>query len=200
MGEVKQTTQWSPRELFLCAAIVVPITIALQPSTGSQETKEYYSQRRVDDVPLYYRPSAASPTADAPTAAKFIASVQRAFRLPISELASHLGVSRPTIYAWMRGGNISSDNIVILERFARASEVLLAAGLEMNPIVRDRKLPGGKTLLASIAAGTDGEIAALSLVTMLDAEAQRRQELVNRFKGRPKRNAESDDESSVDIG
>jgi hypothetical protein len=84
----------------------------------------------------------------------------------------------------MSGKQISSLNAAKLENFMKAADIIAAANLQMSPIVRNRKLPSGMTLLESISSGTEGEKAALSLVSMLRGEAERRNQLTARFAGR----------------
>jgi hypothetical protein len=79
---------------------------------------------------------------------------------------------------------LSVANAAKLENFVRAADIMAAANLQMSPIVRNRKLQDGMTLFESIASGTDGEKAALSLVNMLRDEAERRNQLTARFAGR----------------
>ena len=84
----------------------------------------------------------------------------------------------------MSGKQISSVNAAKLENFTKAADIIAAANLQMSPIVRNRKLPSGMTLLESISSGTEGEKSALLLVSMLRGEAERRNQLTARFAGR----------------
>ena len=85
---------------------------------------------------------------------------------------------------------ISAENAEKVSRFAKAATVIAQENLEMSPLVRQRKLPGGRTLFEAIAAGGDGAMSATILVQMLRSEAEQREMLSTRFAGRASLNTE----------
>lgn len=105
-------------------------------------------------------------------------------KIPVTEFSKYIGVSRQAVYDWLRGKQIGAVNAAKVENFVRAADVIAASDIQMSPLNRGRKLVGGETLFQSIAAGAEGDKAALALVEMLRDEASRRDELTARFRGR----------------
>lgn len=109
--------------------------------------------------------------------------IKSALKLTTSELAKYLGVSRQAIYDWKSGAHIKSHNISKLENMRKAAEVVLAAAPAPSSIMLSRKLAGGRTLLETIAAGSDGDAAARSLISMLEREANNRKKMSEKIAG-----------------
>jgi hypothetical protein len=180
------TTPYLNRDTIV-VSFLMPVTIALQLGTGGEATNAY-NKLRYDfgsAAAGYYRPANdGAQIIRLQTAANDISRILEVLKPSVSGLAKHLGVSRTAIYDWTNGKQVSAVNAAKLENFAKAADIIAAANLQMSPIVRDRKLPDGMTLLESLSVGTDGARAALSLVEMLRGEAARRDQLTARFAGR----------------
>ncbi len=189
MERLNQTTPWLDKDIVV--SFLMPVTLALQLGTGGYETREYYQQRLLDTVPTYYgRADSGLPVSVSRNNASDVRHVLDVLKPSVTGLARYLGVSRTTIYDWKHGKQVGADNAAKLASFSRAADVIADANLQMSPLVRGRKLPGGMTLFESIASGADAEQAALALVTMLREEAARRDRLTARFLGRIKPDTE----------
>lgn len=102
--------------------------------------------------------------------------------LSISDVAKCLGVSRPTIYNWKAGTAIKDANAARFQNLLDAAIALKGAGV--TPLALRRKLPGGKTVVETIAMGGNGSLAVLTLLDMLRGEEEARSILSKRFAGR----------------
>ena len=106
----------------------------------------------------------------------------------MTDLAETLGVSRPTIYNWMSGDRIKTGNIAKVHNLAVAADALASALASANvtasPLVLNRVLSRGSTLLETIAAGGNGLEAANDLVSMLRIEAEQRKMIDQMLAGR----------------
>lgn len=187
MEESVQTSPYLSKDVFLFS-FLMPVTIALQLGTGGNATPTYNRLRYDLDVAAagYYRPLNDEPQTDdgAQSAASCVSRILDVLKPSVSTLAKHIGVSRTAIYDWIGGKQISAANAAKLQNFVKAADVIAAANVQMSPIVRNRKLPSGATLFDALAAGVDGEKAALSLIDMLRGEAERRNQLTARFANR----------------
>jgi transcriptional regulator with XRE-family HTH domain len=186
MQEPVQTSPYQKKDTLLFS-VLMPVTIALQLGTGGTPTQAYNKLRYDVDVASagYYRPLNDEQKAiDPQNPASDISRILQILKPSMSGLAKYLGVSRTALYDWLNGRQISAPNAAKLQNFTKAADVIAAANVQMSPIVRNRKLPSGFTLLDSIASGMDGEQAALALVDMLQEEANRRSQLTARFKNR----------------
>lgn len=110
--------------------------------------------------------------------------IQSSLKITSSALARYIGVSRQALYDWKSGGRIKIENAFKLESLRAASEVIASSGQSIPEIQLRRKLPGGRSLLDSIASGSDGASVARSLLGMLRDEAAQRESLRTRFSGR----------------
>jgi len=104
--------------------------------------------------------------------------------LTMTEVAHCLGVSRQAIYNWISGGSIKPENLSKLIELKSAADVIAGECLPERALFLRRKLPGGKTLLETIAAGGDGTTAARALVRLANQEVQQRASLAKLFAGR----------------
>ncbi|HEX3939001.1 MAG TPA: hypothetical protein VHX43_15965 [Xanthobacteraceae bacterium] len=192
------TTPYLNRDTILIS-FLMPVTLALQLGTGGQATSEYNKLRYDFGAAAagYYRGADDQKIVQSQTAANEIARILEVLKPSVSSLAKLMGVSRTAIYDWMSGKQISPVNAAKLDNFTKAADVITAVNLQMSPIVRNRKLPNGMTLFESIASGVDGEKAALSLVSLLRGEAERRNQLTSRFAGRKAAAGITDDAPAI---
>lgn len=103
-----------------------------------------------------------------------------------------MGVSRQAIYDWKAGRNIKQVNLDKLNHLKAAARTIAEAGVPITPMTLARKLSGGNTLLATIAAGGDGVQIAQSLIRVLSSEAEQQQRLAKRLAGRATAGSPSD--------
>jgi hypothetical protein len=93
--------------------------------------------------------------------------------------------STPNLFA---GGHIKEENLAKLNELKFAANVIAVESLPEHALLLRRKLPGGETLLETIAKGGSGADAALSLVEMVRDEAEQRAKLSKLFAARRTKN------------
>jgi DNA-binding transcriptional regulator YiaG len=136
---------------------------------------QYRAQSNGDEIKT--ADIAASPAED-------ITHIRAVLKTSAADLAECIGVTRQALYNWKAGGNIKSTHLSKVVALKAAADVLLIEDVPGSPLVLDRKLPGGKTLLEEIAHGADGRETAMALVNMLREEATQRATLEKRLAGR----------------
>jgi DNA-binding transcriptional regulator YiaG len=134
----------------------------------------------------------ASNSLDAISAANEIEFIRIVLRTSAADLAKCLGVSRQSLYNWKAGGQIKDKHADRVQQLKAAATVLAEANFPVAPLTLRRALPGGKTMLQTIAEGGDGAAAANSLLALLSREADQRQRLSARFKNRSAPNEQPD--------
>lgn len=117
------------------------------------------------------------------TAAEELAFVKETLKPSVTELAQFFGVSRQAIYNWQAGERLADQNQLLLTELANAAQLLKQYGITGSYTVK-RKLPGGKTMLELLKSGKEGKLAAEELISLLRREAEERQQLSERLKGR----------------
>jgi DNA-binding XRE family transcriptional regulator len=152
--------------------------------TGGHYTREYHEQHDAGRT-FFKSANDSSLGAAVATTADELAYIKATLKLTVKELADCVGVSRQAIYNWKSGVQIKSQNTLKLAQLKAAASILQAEKVPVSPLVMERKLSGGKTLLETISDGGDGEAAAKSLVNMLRDEAEQQRMVNERFADRP---------------
>jgi predicted DNA-binding protein (UPF0251 family) len=177
--------------------LVVPLTIALSIGTGGHYTSEHHEMRAHKLV--FSRDGITGPTAAAAasTTAADLTRIKSILKLTVKDLGGSLGVSRQTIYDWMGGAEIKVANAAKLENLKDAADIIASAQLHTSPLLLQRKLPSGQTLLEAISSGRSGRDAATSLVRSLRDETRSRAELAAHFAGRSRIGESSPDDAPL---
>ncbi len=94
--------------------------------------------------------------------------------LNMSDLASLLGVSRPTAYAWLAGDEPKEDNYTNIVRLSRVASQF--EGLDIAHLERLMRRPifGGRSLLDKLRAAEDVDDCIPVLIELADREAAAR--------------------------
>lgn len=107
--------------------------------------------------------------------------IRNGLRLSVAELARMLGVSRPTIYNWQRGGQLDKDNEIRVREIAGA----LAPHLELLATQTGRPayraIQGSTTLLDALARGDAAKSRCDQLIDVLQSEKTQRNRLAQRL-------------------
>jgi transcriptional regulator with XRE-family HTH domain len=179
------TDQTTPSRCDSRALILfsLPLTIALGIGTGGALTAEYVKQRK-DGIVFSGSGDVHARDLLVATQAEDLTRIKGALKLTVSELADCIGVSRQSVYNWKSGSEIKAKHAAKLENLKKASDVILAANMDVSAFSLARKLPGGKTLLETISGDGDGRVAAQSLLQMLNQESAERKALDERLAGR----------------
>lgn len=155
--------------------LALPMTFILGIGTGGDGTPNYIRTRAEK---LVVGPSRADSTGntsiDVISAAADLGRIKSILKISTIDLADTLGVSRQTVHNWKAGSHIKPDNLSKLENLSRAATEIARAGITMSPLVLNRKLSDGSTLLQRIAQGKDGAESAVELVNILRSEMEQR--------------------------
>ena len=111
-------------------------------------------------------------------------SIRDVLRLSVAETAQLFGVSRPTIYSWLRGNSINCENANRLHAIANALTPHLRVLESQVGRVAHRVIEGRTTLLQSLAAGKSADQAISQLAEILSRETAQRERLALRLQGR----------------
>lgn len=104
----------------------------------------------------------------------------------ISNLATTFGVSRQSIYNWLKGEPVADENAAKLQDLAQAADVLAHEGVSGNAALLKRKFANGKTLMQVAQAGESAKNAARMLVQIHKREVAQRGRMNARFANRAK--------------
>ena len=163
---------------------VIALTMFIGVGTGGSYTPAYHAARA--DKSVFCRPHEAVRIEQKSPVAVEIEYIKSTLDLTMTEFARCLGVSRQAPYNWMAGGEIKAENAAKLNNLKMAADEIAAANIKSRPLFMQRKLPGGKTLVKSVAAGGDAVTAAQNLVEIYRTEAEQRRMLSEHFAGRRK--------------
>jgi hypothetical protein len=166
---------------------IVAFEVVASVGTGGDYTAAYHSLR--EDKRLVRSNRSTGTKSNGFAVSSDIDHAKSVLNLTMSEIARCIGVSRQSLYNWIAGGSIKHENLSKLIELKSAADVIAAEGLPERALLLRRKLPGGKTLLETIAAGGSGADAALALVRLADQEARQRAELARLFAGRAVQNS-----------
>jgi DNA-binding XRE family transcriptional regulator len=178
--------QTSPYTNRAGAVVWIPLTIMLGIGTGETLTEQVYKLRGNGDRFNYHSRDNGDGTkaASLVSPAGDIEHIRAVLKASVSDLAHCIGVSRQSMYNWKSGTSVKSHNLSKLAQLKAAADVLLSEDIDGSAHIIERKLPGGKTLLESIADGADGRAVAVNLVNMLRDEAAQQSALNKRLAAR----------------
>lgn len=163
----------------------IPMTLILGVGTGGDCTSDYL---RVVSAKLALGhgsvDSGSATVINVGVAAQDLEHAKSVLKLTTKELAACLKVSRQAIYDWRSGAQIKDHNSAKLRSLTAAADVIAAANVPMSPLILNRALPGGQTLLGVIGSGGNGADAAKSLLSMLRVESEQRKMVGRLLAGR----------------
>lgn len=93
-----------------------------------------------------------------------MAQVKAGFGRTMSCLPGIFGVSRQTLYNWLRGEVPKEQHQKPLHQLARAAATFIDLGFKPTPVLLGRTVESGKSFTQLIASGADGRDAAKKLV------------------------------------
>lgn len=169
---------------FVATAFLAPMNTGGDPAAQWQRvtsaTQNSPIYREVDDEQPERTPS------------EDLEHVRAVFSPAISDLAVALGVSRQTIYNWIKGEPVADANAEKLRDLAAAADVLVEAGIPVSTALLKRKFASGKTLFQLVQSGGSARDAATTLVDIYKREEVQRARLKAKFAGRKKTPATED--------
>ncbi len=131
--------------------------------TGGTLSVEYFRNR------FGYRPyevavSDAVEAADAKPFVDLMEVIRDGFGRTMARLPEVFGVSRQTLYNWLKGDTPKEQHRAKLAELAAAAEVFKELGFKPTGPALERTVAGGMSLLQLIGSGASGETAARKLV------------------------------------
>lgn len=154
--------------------IALPLAILTCGSGGTLTARSAQELSRWIYSPNINVEQQASFEIDTRSTAEHVAFIRDTFGLNMSELASILKVTRPTVYAWMEGQEPKTDALFQIRRFSRtAAEVQELRIPSIDKLVR-RPVLGGYSLLDSLKANKDPLASLAMLKAFADKEMQAR--------------------------
>ena len=121
-----------------------------------------------------------------------LSRIRKVLNPAISDLATTFGVSRQSVYNWLNGEPVASENAAKLKDLAQAADLLSHAGVSINSAMLKRRFANGRTLMQVAQAGESAREAVLILIQIHKREVAQRERINARFANRPKTPASAD--------
>lgn len=121
-----------------------------------------------------------------------LARIREVLKPAVSDLATTFGVSRQSIYNWLKGEPVADENAAKLQDLAQAADLLAYEGLLNHAVLLKRKFANGRTLMQVAQSGESARDAALQLIHIHKREAAQRERMAARFANRAKTSPSTD--------
>ena len=125
---------------------------------------------------IHVEPSRAKPV-DMRSPAEHVANIRDVFAVNMSDLASVLGVTRPTVYAWLAGQEPKGEAVIRIQQLSRAADKFNQANIIRLDKLVHRPILNRRSLLDVLKTDEDPVPALATLKVIADKEAQTRREL-----------------------
>ncbi|WP_199332809.1 hypothetical protein [Nostoc sp. FACHB-190] len=149
----------------------------LTPGTGGILTAQSATElnRWVYDPRIHIEPS-QSKHIDTRSPADHVANIRDVFSVNMSDLASVLGVTRPTVYAWLAGQEPKEEAVIRIQQLSRAADKFNHANIIRLDKLVHRPILNGRSLLDILKTDEDPITFLPTLKAIADREAQTRRE------------------------
>jgi len=124
---------------------------------------------------IHVEPSRAKQT-DIRSPAEHVANIRDVFAISMSDLASVLGVTRPTVYAWLAGQEPKGEAVICIQQLSRAADKFNQANIIRLDKLVHRPILNGRSLLDILRTDEDPVEALATIKAIADKEAQTRRE------------------------
>ena len=159
------------------AIIIMAPLLIMTAGTGGVITPQSMAEglNRFHDPRIHVEPSRAKQT-DMRSPAEHVANIRDVLSVSMSDLASVLGVTRPTAYAWLEGQEPKTEAVMHIQRLSGiADEINRANIIRLDKLVH-RPILNGRSLLDILKTDEDPVAALVALKVIADKEAQTRRE------------------------
>jgi transcriptional regulator with XRE-family HTH domain len=109
------------------------------------------------------------------TLAEHITNVRDGFAISMSDLASILGITRPTAYAWLRGDEPKPEKVPRIQRLSEIADRVKEMNISRIDKLMHRPLSDGRSLFDVLKAEEDPSDLLVSLQALAAKEAETRQ-------------------------
>ncbi|WNN90819.1 hypothetical protein [Gloeocapsopsis dulcis] len=130
---------------------------------------------RIHDPRIHVEPPRAKQT-DMRSPAEHVANIRDVFAISMSDLASILGVTRPTVYAWLAGQEPKGEAVIRIQQLSRAADKFNQANIIRLDKLVHRPILNGRSLLDILKTDEDPLEALATIKAIADKEAQTRRE------------------------
>jgi len=156
--------------------LVAPLLV-LVAGTGGMMTAQSAAEinRWVYDPRIHVEPSKVN-RVDLRSPAEHVANIRDVFSINMSDLASVLGVTRPTVYAWLEGKEPKGEAVTRIEQLSRTADTFNRASIIRLDKLVHRPILNGRSLLDILKTDEDLGVAKATLKTIANKEAQTRRE------------------------
>lgn len=156
--------------------VAVPLLI-LTAGTGGIMTAHGTSEalNRFYYPRIHVEPSRAKQT-DMRSPAEHVANIRDVFAISMSDLASVVGVTRPTVYAWLAGQEPKGEAVIRIQQLSRAADKFNQANIIRLDKLVHRPILNGRSLLDILKTDEDPLEALATIKAIADKEAQTRRE------------------------
>lgn len=187
--------------------VVAPLLLSFTAGTGGMMTPHstremnrwlYTPKIHVESSEANNAEYSGVKNVDTRSPADLVATIRDGFAITMSDLATVLGVSRPTAYAWLEGQEPKPEAMMRIQRLSRAADEFNRANITRLDKLVHRPILNGRSLLDLLKADKDPLLALSKLKEIGEKEALTRRE----SKGSGKHLRSLDDvssESSVGI-
>ncbi len=154
--------------------LVAPLLV-LTAGTGGVMTAHSTAElnRWVYDPRIHVEPSKAKQV-DMRSPAEHVANIRDVFAVNMSDLASVLGVTRPTVYAWLAGQEPKGEAVIRIQQLSRVADQFNQANIIRLDKLVHRPILNGRSLLDLLKTDEDPIAALSTLKAIADREAQTR--------------------------
>jgi len=108
--------------------------------------------------------------------AEHVANIRDVFAMNMSDLASVLGITRPTVYAWLTGQEPKREAVIRIQKLSRAADQFNRANIIRLDKLVHRPILNGRSLLDILKTDEDPIADLATLKAIADKEAQIRRE------------------------
>lgn len=170
---VKPTNTYSPHAAIKFVAPLLVLTAGTGGVMTAHSTAEV--NRWLHNPRIHVEPSVAK-RVDIRSPAEHVANIRDVFAINMSDLASVLGVTRPTAYAWLEGQEPKTEAVIHIQQLSRAADEINRENIARLDKLVHRPILNGRSLLDILKAGEDPLEALPTLKEMAKKEAQTRYE------------------------
>jgi uncharacterized protein (TIGR04255 family) len=126
-----------------------------------------------DHAPIHVEPS-IDKKVDLRSPAEHIANIRDVLDINMSDLASLLWVTRPTVYAWLAGQEPKGDAVIRIQHLSRLTDKIHRANIIRLDKLIHRPVLNGRSLLDILKTEEDPSSALVTLKLIADREAEAR--------------------------
>lgn len=151
--------------------------LVLAVGTGGIRTPNNTAElnRWLYDPRIHIEPTKANQL-DTRSPAENVANIRDVFVINMSDLASVLGVTRPTVYAWLAGQEPKGEAVIRIQKLSRVADQFNRANIIRLDKLVHRPILNGRSLLDILKTDEDPVADLATLKAIADKEAQTRRE------------------------